>query len=284
MLCVKHPHTRDALVSFIEGKYLYNEQLKSRFRVTEWIKSFFPPFSATLVSRQLESSSNGRYAGMDSAAIQQSWVVARDNGIAFHAMLENILNDEEPCEYVSKVPPHPCPQEVLMAKARLFLHEEIYKAQLAPYRTEWMLFGDEKYPLGGTLDLVCVDKQRLGELLLQTTTDNESMYLPLVLFDHKLSRRIYSTGFQNSLGYRSCSHLPDCNLTHYSLAMNTYQYLLENHMRPFWFEGHCYRRAVVVSRRLDVFHPEDGSVQVIHVPNMQDDIRRMLQETFAPAE
>lgn len=84
----------------------------------------------------------------------------------------------------------------------------------------------------------------------------------IVLADWKRSKEIKTEAWdEDDVGEGPCAGLPNCNLFHYYMQLNTYQYMLEQNTE--------YR---VVSRHICVFHPKQADYAVYDAPEMQDRI------------
>jgi len=89
----------------------------------------------------------------------------------------------------------------------------------------------------------------------------------IVLGDWKRSKQIYERSFGNKFGKAPCQSVPDCNLYHYYLQLNTYAMLIEMNS--------AYR---VSSMFIAVFHPSNETFMRYDVPDMRTTVQRMLIE------
>jgi len=89
----------------------------------------------------------------------------------------------------------------------------------------------------------------------------------LVLGDWKRSKKIWERAFGNKFGRAPFADVPDCNLQHYYLQLNTYATLIEMNTH--------YR---VTKMFIVVFHPNNENYVVHHVPDMRVAVHRMLVE------
>ncbi len=89
----------------------------------------------------------------------------------------------------------------------------------------------------------------------------------IVVGDWKRSKEIKLEAWRrDDVGTGPCAGLPNCNLYHYYLQLNTYQYMLE--------QNSDYR---VASRHIVVFHPNQADYAVYDAPEMQDRIEAAMQ-------
>ena len=115
------------------------------------------------------------------------------------------------------------------------------------YRTEWMIY-DDLHKIAGTIDIVF----KYGN--------------SVILGDWKRSKHI-DDGLKSRKKAKHCiSHLKDCNYSHYSLQLNLYKYILENHYNQ-----------TVSDMFLVVLHPNNKSYQLIPVYDKQSEIKQMLE-------
>ena len=83
--------------------------------------------------------------------------------------------------------------------------------------------------------------------------------------DWKRSKRICDRAFGGRTGWGPCSDLPDCNLSHYRLQLNTYRFLFESQVGK-----------KVGGMFLAVFHPNQENFQFISVPDYSKTIATCL--------
>jgi hypothetical protein len=89
----------------------------------------------------------------------------------------------------------------------------------------------------------------------------------ITLADWKRSKEIKKEAFNaNDVGTGPCAGMPNCNLYHYYLQLNTYQYMLE--------QNSTYR---VKNRHIVVFHPNQSAYAVYDVPLYQERIQAAMK-------
>src|SRR5690606_1821574 len=116
------------------------------------------------------------------------------------------------------------------------------------YRTEWRIFDDLIY-VAGTADMIF--KKEDGTY---------------AIYDWKRSKDIkVRNRFNNGIGV--CSNISDCNFNHYSLQLNIYKKILEDHY------------AKPVSEMYFVqLHPNFDTYKVYEVPDFREKVDEMFNE------
>jgi len=85
------------------------------------------------------------------------------------------------------------------------------------------------------------------------------------LLDWKRCKKIYTSAFGGKKGRGPCRDVPDCNLYHYYLQINTYWFMLEQSTK--------YR---VAYGAIVGFHPKQSNYELYEVPNYQKLVPRIL--------
>lgn len=254
-LSKKHPHPRDACISFDEGPHIYTINGDSGFMsVTTWNHLHFAHFDADkIISKMMRSRnwSNSKYFGMTPDEIKASWDKNRDEaasaGTAMHYNIECFYNEVEVDEQAKD-----CDEWRYFTR----FHED-YK-HLKPYRTEWMIY-DEDLKFAGSVDM---------------TFENEDGTIEI--YDWKRSKEIKFENQYQSSTTPCISHLPDCNYYHYSLQLNTYKAILEKNYGK-----------TISGMYLVCLHPnnQNKNYQRIKVEDLSDEIddlfevRKIMLET-----
>jgi len=238
-LALKNAHPRDVRIRFEEGPHLYYidgscEQVVS---MTKLMHGLFHPFDAIEairgIRRRIEahlqsgkafeelSAKNRRYALSSDQQIAAEWAAAgreaSEAGTAMHFAIECYMNlDWHNYDTV---------------EFRLFRDFMYDHPWLRPYRTEMRVFCAE-LRVAGSIDMLF-----------------EDMRLPrgnFVLADWKRAKEIKMSGYCECEWVRGCgkihgadctaygaspitAHMPDCNMSHYSLQLNGYRWLLHRH-------------------------------------------------------
>jgi CRISPR/Cas system-associated exonuclease Cas4 (RecB family) len=119
-----------------------------------------------------------------------------------------------------------------------------------PYRTEWMIY-HEDLKLAGSIDMVY-----------------ENSDGTLNIYDWKRAKDITAVNNFNKYAITyEISHLPDSNLWHYALQLNTYKYILEEKYEKKIKDLYLVR-----------LHPDAEQYELIPLPNLQREIRELLEE------
>lgn len=274
VLASKHPHPLDATIYMNEKHHRYFVQwgstgdfeCKETISVSGFVHDFFPTFDADAIIAKMmrgRGFSSGKYAGLSPEEIKNQWnangLKASGFGTSCHELLEFFLNGRSFTE-----------DELQITEIQQFMRfyeNFLVKRNMIPYRTEWRLRTTSDVRLVGTLDLICIDPDQ----------DEEKKELRLILIDHKFSKEIkLENKYQRGLGV--CAHLDDCNYAHYSLAMNSYKWILENFYHNVKYNDHVYPRVKVTSMYLDVFHNTHEDYQIFHVGDMQTTIEHMIEQ------
>lgn len=263
-----HPHERDKRIKFFEESHKYTiDGCELRESVTGFVHSFFPHFDADAVVAKMMSKpdwekNKPEYAGMTAEQIKQSWrdnaTKSADDGTYMHRQLELFYNKEP---FADKVEVDPeTGAEVSRTKFedtkeyRMFqnFHQKhVVEAGLEPWRTE-QIFWSEDLKLAGSCDFSCIDP-KTGEI---------------VLFDWKRCKRIeYHNRWQK--GLPPVQHMDHCNISHYTLQLNTYKHMLERHY------GQNVRR--IKGMALVFLHPNQDDVIVEWVRDAQKEVQDMLR-------
>lgn len=250
-LALKHPHERDARISFEEGPHIYTIDGDSNYMsVTTWNHKHFEQFDADAIITKMMSGVNwtrSKYHGMTREEIKAKWEANRDEaataGTALHYDIECYYNgmdvENESVEY---------------AYFREFVS---VNKELVPYRTEWMVW-DAELRFAGSIDMVFVNECD-GTLLI---------------YDWKRSKEIRKTSPWSKFSHTECvSHLPDTNFWHYSLQLNTYKALLEKNYGK-----------TVSGMALVCLHPDQSNYKVLAVPDLQQEVRDLFELRKAQLE
>lgn len=121
---------------------------------------------------------------------------------------------------------------------------------MAPYRSEWGVW-DKDAKLAGTIDMVYMLKN--GKL---------------AIYDWKRCREIRKVGFGGRCAlHHAIDYVPDSNYWHYALQLNTYRSIIE---RLYGLQvDHC---------ALVQLHPDQDSYRIYKVPDMQEEVNRLLED------
>ena len=246
-LKLKNPHERDTHIKFDEGPHIYTIKGDSKYlSVTTWNHNHFEKFDADRIIKKMMKSKNwpnSKYFNMSPDEIKAGWEENRDkaanDGTRMHENIEKFYNncpvDDESIEYTY---------------FKVFY--EKYKEQFMAYRTEWMIY-DEELKLAGSIDIIFIDKE--GNLHIG---------------DWKRSKEIKKIPFGNKCSNNPIiSHIPDCNIWHYSLQLNTYKAIIERNYNK-----------KIKNMFLICLHPDNPNKSYIkmEVPDLQEEINELFNE------
>lgn len=204
-----NPHPRDSSISFEEEghKYTIVGLDQSPVSVTTLIHHNFPVFDPDLAVDKMMASPNwpsSPYFGKTREDIKAGWDLTRDTasklGTLMHADIERFFNNEP----------------ILNPETKEFSHFKLFwkifqgvNKGFFPYRTEWLVFDEDK-GIAGSIDFLLTDSQ--GRL---------------IIVDWKRSKNIKLKNDHKEKGLGPFSHLDHCNFWHYSLQLNIYRHILE---------------------------------------------------------
>jgi len=119
---------------------------------------------------------------------------------------------------------------------------------LKPIKTELKVYS-ETWGIAGTIDMI----YKKGE--------------GLVLCDWKRAKNIRTEGYGKVAGY-PIEKIPDSNFYKYALQLNVYKMIIEG----MW--GNKVKEMILVQ-----LHPNNDGYRVFVVPNMQDEVKKMIEAT-----
>ena len=248
-LALKHRHERDNLMHFDEPTHVYTVKGSSKgiCSITTFIHKFFGHFDPDAVITNMMRSKkwpNNKWYGMTREAIKAAWAAngrnASEAGTAVHLAIEMVMNGapEQVPAYIEASP------EMKYFWKYWKAHSEIWYT----WRTEWEVW-DEDLKLAGSIDMVYRHK----------TNGTFAIY------DWKRTKEIkMDNPYQSGLG--PVSHLPDCNLWHYTLQLNSYKWLLEKNY------------GIKISElALIVLHPDNKSFKRYLLQSLDDEVEAMME-------
>lgn len=258
MLAQKNAHPRDKDIAFydhLEGKehvYVIKGKEGHPISVTTLIHEYFPKFDADVVIEKWyagwQRKPGHKYYGMSKKAIKQQWednrIESSTLGTAMHLAIEHFFNGE--------LKQYPQTPEFTMF-LKFWQDFQLNFPDFKSYRTEWSVYNDKKN-LSGNIDKVMRNSQ--GELML---------------IDWKRSKEIKFQSHENpkykKFGFGPLQCLEDCNFAHYSVQLNVYRWILES----FYDQK-------VVGMYLAVFHPNQDNYLFIPVPDLQAQVKSMVNQ------
>lgn len=243
MLASLHAHPRDARITFDEPTHTYTIDGASNYTsVTTFIKPLFDEFDADAVIAKMMRGSkwaSSKYFGLTAAEIKAQW--AR-NGSEAAAQGTKLHADIE-----SFYNEEPVANDSVEFQHFLKFNEGL--KTLTPYRTEWTVF-DEELLIAGSIDMVY--QREDGDL---------------VIYDWKRVKGIEKSSRFAGVGKKDAvAHLPDTNFWHYALQLNLYKFLLEKNYG-----------VRVVGLCLVCLHPDKPKAEVVHVCDLQSEIKELLK-------
>lgn len=215
--------------------------------VTTFVKSWFPKFDADSVAKQV-ASRNGKTPSEVIAEWDVKRIAASEMGTAVHLACEMIMTGRPVPDSVVALATNERTAAIMRSAATAC--RQLFDMRFTVVGAEQIIFS-ERYGLAGTIDLAMRDSK--GELWLLDWKTNES---------------IKSEGFNGATGMGPAAGLPDCNLSHYSLQLSTYQRILRD-------EGYIGRGDVV---HMALIHLTPESPNWIPVTYLNQEVADMILE------
>lgn len=244
----KNAHPRDKRISFTAEGHKYKIQgiEKAPISVTTLIHNWFPQFDSDTVIDKMMMSANfcsSKYAGKTKEQIKEEWqkngTSASEKGTEMHADIERFFNEEEVKD----------PKCVEFQHFQRFWKDFQEKQPgFVPYRTEWLVYDEDKM-LSGSIDFVLTNDK--GDV---------------IILDWKRSKEIKRENpFEKGFGI--LSHLDNCNYNHYMLQLNLYRHLLTTRYNKN-----------VIALAIVVLHPDNSNYIMIQMPII--DMTKLWDELF----
>lgn len=202
MLAKLNAHPRDSRIKKVDNHYEIENHPLHPTRVTSLVHRWFPKFDADLIIDKMMKSKKwekNKYYGKTKDEIKNEWTDSSNLGTLMHEDIERFFNDE------------PLLNEDTI-EFNYFVHfwEEfqLINPSFRPYRTEWVIY-DENKNIAGSIDCVLSDDD--GNL---------------IILDWKRSKEI-KTKNPYQCGFGPFKGMDDCNYNHYRLQLNVYRSILE---------------------------------------------------------
>lgn len=248
MLSLLNAHPRDDSIQFEEAAHIYTVNgVRYPGSATGVIKKWFEPFDAkkTISDMRRRGTFAIKHGTKSTEEVEKEWslvgATASARGTRLHKYIEDFYNG---C-----VPETPNGLDTEVDYFHDFWEVQRRKSvSYVPYRTEWYVF-DHEAKIAGSIDMVYQVAPRT-----------------VAIYDWKCSKEIRYVGFGNLMAKGPCAHMPDCNFSQYTLQLNLYKYILET-----------YYDLVVNELALVILHETNDGPQVIHVPDRQDEIKKIIQ-------
>jgi len=243
LLAKQNAHELDQYIKFfpVEHKYTFRDQNINR-SVTELVHQQFPRFNADTVAEQMSrkhyNNKKNQYYQKTKEDILQLWEDNKNDACSKGTDLHQCI------EYVY----NGITVENDTKEFSFFKNFQRDYSHLVPYRTEWEVCYEEK-SLAGSIDMI-----------FKNPDGTFSIY------DWKRCKRLEkSNNFE--FGFDELDHLPNCNFWHYTLQLNIYKYILEYKYN-----------FTIKSLHLVVMHPNNSNYQIYECPNLQAEVKSIMDK------
>ena len=255
-LAWKNRHPRDERIEFDEPthKYTIDGANTKWISCTGFIHDFFPHFDPKAALRAIKRGKNyttSKYYGKTDQEILDGWSnsgkEASGLGTAMHLAIEQFMNASHDI----------IDNSVKQTKEWKYFTNFWADCgpDLVPYRMEWEVFSLE-HKLAGSIDAIFY-------------RPSDGKY---VIYDWKRSKQIkMENDYENGLG--PLSHLPASNYWQYTIQLNLYRWILENHY-GLSIEG----------MYLIVLHPDNKTYRRYPLNRLDDEINDILEARRAGLE
>jgi len=235
-------------IYFDENKHEYKDENGLVYQSsTSFIGQFFPKFDMLQMAQRCSIGNNPKYTGRAVKDILAEWQKegerGRNEGTNIHLYAESLV-----CSWDKKDSPVPISERC----EKIFKTVDAAVEDLQKYYTfigaEVIVFDPE------------LNKSGMIDLLMYSEASNE-----IVIFDWKQNKTITNDNqFQKAL--EPISYIEDTDISHYSLQLSFYEYLLE---RNNYFPGVSgFRRALI--------HLKEDEYNIINLSCYKNEIKRML--------
>jgi hypothetical protein len=300
LLARRHPHPRDAMITFIDEGHKYivdwdgNGQPRHdplSLSVTSTTKAFWKTFDAErIISGMKPIKPTSKYAGLTDQEIKAQWAAsgleARTTGTAMHDMIERYYND--------MLPPHKRPA-LLRKEYEHFIAWAATIPYLEPYRSEWFVHtardpllgkrkrestADEKsheHPetlTPGAIDMMWVNLLLMNDPVWVAANPDT---LAMEMGDWKrLGKGISKFNPWDRCGFGPMAPFSNCNFYNYSAQLNLYCHIIENYYHDTPWNGRTYKHIKVVNMFLVVIHARSRKARVYECENMRREIKQIM--------
>jgi len=255
-LAIKNAHVRDSFIQFEESSHIYTVKgtYKGYTSVTKLIHSFFPEFDTFGVIQKMMAGRNwsshkhfGKTANEIAAIWKSDGKASSEAGTQLHRAIELFLDST-----VATVTDATATAATTVTTSPEWGYFEAFWLKhgldLEPYRLEWPVWVEE-LKLAGAID--CVFRQKSDGAFF--------------IYDWKRSKEIkMENGYENGLG--PLSHLPACNYWQYTIQLNLYRWILENHYGM-----------PIKGMYLIVLHPDNKTYRRYPLNRLDDEIEEILE-------
>ena len=186
-------------LKFNEKKHQYTIDKKVLTSVTTFVKKFFKPFDVKQISKYCAKARRNKGEKVTAYDVRREWKATAKEGTRIHELIEMYIMCENKKISVTQT------NTKALVGADFFDDLMLKYPDYTPVAEERVY--DEELGIAGTIDLVLYGEN--GEV---------------VLVDWKTNKKIRTSGTKTSIG---TAVVKDCSLTHYTLQLSLYAYILE---------------------------------------------------------
>ena len=236
------------VIYFDEAEHRYWTNAVEEFTsVTTFVKGFFHKFDEVAAAEAV-----ARRDGTAPGLVMLEWAKNRHSasemGTAVHLACEMTMTGRPVPDSVVALAADERTAAIMRSAATAC--RQLFDMRFTVVGAEQIIFS-ERYGLAGTIDLAMRDAK--GELWL---------------LDWKTNKSIKSEGFNGAIGWGPAAGLQDCNMSHYSLQLSTYQRILRD-------EGYIGRGDVV---HMALIHLTPEGPNWIPVSYLNQEVADMILE------
>ena len=276
-LAKRYPHARDGIIWLDEtnNRHLYHVKYDAEFETennmstSSIAKHYERPYDKfEAVEKMLEGKQWGphhpkwgKYFDRDPETLAknvvkclQEWKQNNINAIQLGKFVHFLI--ECHCNGKLDLFMHPVFARYTHIRQYLEWRQMFFDPHFIEYRTEFRFASDKLHRRVGTCDLIAVRKNHLPP-------DQCNNTLTVSMFDWKnalLKRNGFKTREmphpERMLG--TCSELDDCNVAHYTIQQNDYEYMATTYYADWVFKGHTYKKITFEQKQLIGFHEENA--------------------------
>ena len=266
VLSKNNEHIRDKNIIFYDEGHKYdilNDRETKYTSVTTFLHSHFPKFDSDKIINNIMNGKNwndqNKYWGKTKEEIKQMWNMNGSSvaqaGTDLHFRIECFMNNHDisfPYNHKDLLDYYELNNKkaVEPVEWEYFIHFVKEYPLMKPYRTEWIIYHEDK-KLAGSIDMVY---------------ENEDGTLNI--YDWKRSKEITRINKWNKYATtREICEIPDTNFWHYALQLNTYKMILEEKYNK-----------VVKDLYLVRLHPdaEENNYELIKIPDLQTELKKII--------
>jgi ATP-dependent exoDNAse (exonuclease V) beta subunit len=266
VLSKNNEHIRDKNIIFYDEGHKYDiltDRGNKYTSVTTFLHSHFPKFDSDKIINNIMNGKNwndqNKYWGKTKEEIKQMWNMngstVAQAGTELHFRIECFMNNPDisfPYNHKNLLDYYESNKKETIEPLEweYFIHFVNDHPAMKPYRTEWIIYHEDK-KLAGSIDMVY---------------ENEDGTLNI--YDWKRSKEITRINKWNKYAItREICEIPDTNFWHYALQLNTYKMILEEKYNK-----------VVKDLYLVRLHPdaEENNYELIKIPDLQAELKKII--------